>query len=277
MTAVLSTPIDRRGESRRGARLVVGIVAVYWTVHTIRSDSKERVMSESASPSVAPRAESVEDILHLVRTRVLLVAMNVLAIAMLIVCVFLARQAFVTDTLTPTTAALCSWGLVFPVLRLFRSRMTFRTSALVLMSVMLLSAAMVAVRGGLTIGNLGWVVGSPPGFVRASGRRAAGGGAAGDGRRKAVRIVGSVGAKPLRAVHIAVILPIHRVGQAYLFEIVETGRGLRPGFGAGESREEHRGENGDDGDDHQKFDQSKASRFSHGRYICRNITMRRKC
>src|SRR6185436_6475173 len=36
----------------------------------------------------------------------------------------------------------------------FRSRMTFHTSALVLLTVLLMSAAMVAVRGGLTIGNL---------------------------------------------------------------------------------------------------------------------------
>jgi signal transduction histidine kinase/CheY-like chemotaxis protein len=127
---------------------------VYWTVLAATSDSKERVMSESASPAVAPRAESVEDILHLVRTRVLLVALNILAVAMPIVCVFLGWQAFAADALTPTVAALCSWGLVFPLLRLFRSRMTFRTSALVLMTVLLLSAAMVAVRGGLTVGNL---------------------------------------------------------------------------------------------------------------------------
>ena len=111
-------------------------------------------MSEAASPAVAPRAESVEDILHLVRTRVLLVALNILAIAMPIVCVFLGWQAFATDALTPTVAALCSWGLVFPLLRLLRSRMTFRTSAIMLMTVLLLSAAMVAVRGGLTVGNL---------------------------------------------------------------------------------------------------------------------------
>jgi len=115
-------------------------------------------MSESAprapAPSVAPRAESIEDILHLVRTRVLLVALNILAIAMPIVCVALAWQAFVTGALTPTTSALCSWGIVFPLLRLFHSRIRFRTAALLLMTVLLLSAAMVAVRGGLTIGNL---------------------------------------------------------------------------------------------------------------------------
>ena len=111
-------------------------------------------MSTPASPMVTPGAEPVEDILHQLRTRVLLVALNVLAVTMPLVCGILAWQAYAAGSLSTGTLALCSWGLVFPVLRLFRSRMTFRTSALVLLTVLLMSAAMVAVRGGLTIGNL---------------------------------------------------------------------------------------------------------------------------
>jgi len=111
-------------------------------------------MSESARPVVASGAGPVEDILHLLRTRVLLVALNVLAVAMPLVCAILAWQAYAVGSLTASILALCSWSLVFPGLRLFRSRMTFHTSALVLLTVLLMSAAMVAVRGGLTIGNL---------------------------------------------------------------------------------------------------------------------------
>jgi signal transduction histidine kinase/CheY-like chemotaxis protein len=97
---------------------------------------------------------SVEDTLHLLRTRVLGVALNVLAIAMPLVCMVLALQAYQTDALTPRTIALCSWGLAFPLLRLVGPRLAFRTSALLLMGVLIVSAAMVALRGGLTVGCL---------------------------------------------------------------------------------------------------------------------------
>jgi signal transduction histidine kinase/ActR/RegA family two-component response regulator len=111
-------------------------------------------MTESVPPTAEPGAESVEDTLHLLRTRVLLVALNVLAVTMPVVCVFLAGQAYSANALSIMTLALCTWGLVFPVLRLLRPRMTFRTSAMTLLTVLLISAAMVAVRGGLSIGNL---------------------------------------------------------------------------------------------------------------------------
>jgi hypothetical protein len=115
-----------------------------------RSDSTVSTMSESAPPTAAPGAESVEDTLHVLRTRVLLVALNVLAVTMPLVCMFLALQAYQTQSVTTLTVVLCSWGLVFPALRLLRSQMTFRTSALALLTVLLISAAMVALRGGLS-------------------------------------------------------------------------------------------------------------------------------
>jgi signal transduction histidine kinase/ActR/RegA family two-component response regulator len=118
------------------------------------SDSKDAPMSEPATPIAAPAIESVEDILHLLRTRVLLVALNVLAVTMPLVCAFLVVQASRAGALTPLTLALCSWGLVFPVLRVARSRWSFRTSALTLLAVLLVSVAIVALRGGLTVGNL---------------------------------------------------------------------------------------------------------------------------
>jgi len=111
-------------------------------------------MSDVAPPIAAPSAESVEDTLHLLRTRVLRVAFNVLAVAMPLVGVFLAWQAYSSGLLTPLTLVLCSWGVVFPILRWLGSRMTFQMSALVLLSVLLITVAMVAVRFGLTVGNL---------------------------------------------------------------------------------------------------------------------------
>ena len=109
-------------------------------------------MGDVAQPAAA--LESVEDTLHLLRTRVLLVALNVLAMAMPLVCVVLARQAYGAGSLTWLTIALCSWSLVFPLLRLVRPVMSFRASALWLLAVLLISAAMVASRGGLTVGSL---------------------------------------------------------------------------------------------------------------------------
>jgi signal transduction histidine kinase/CheY-like chemotaxis protein len=111
-------------------------------------------MSEPAPPIATPGSESIEDTLHLLRTRVLLVALNVLAVTMPLVGVFLAWQAYSSGVLTPLTLVLCSWGVVFPILRRLGSRMTFQKSALVLLSVLLITAAMVAVRFGLTVGNL---------------------------------------------------------------------------------------------------------------------------
>jgi signal transduction histidine kinase/ActR/RegA family two-component response regulator len=111
-------------------------------------------MSDVAPPIAALGAESVEDTLHLLRTRVLRVAFNVLAVTMPLVGVFLAWQAYSSGVLTPLTLVLCSWGVVFPILRWLGSRMTFQMSALVLLSVLLITVAMVAVRFGLTVGNL---------------------------------------------------------------------------------------------------------------------------
>jgi signal transduction histidine kinase/ActR/RegA family two-component response regulator len=85
---------------------------------------------------------------------VLLVALNVLAVAMPLVCVFLVWQAYQAASLTPLTIILCSWSLVFPALRLTRPWFSFRASSLSLLGVLLVSAAMVASRGGFTAGSL---------------------------------------------------------------------------------------------------------------------------
>jgi signal transduction histidine kinase/ActR/RegA family two-component response regulator len=110
-------------------------------------------MSQPAPP-IAPGAYSVEDTLHLLRTRVLLVSLNVLAVTMPLVCLFLVLLIYRVGSLTRGTLLLCSWGLAFPLLRILYPRLTFRTSALTLLTMLLASAAIVAVRGGPTVGNL---------------------------------------------------------------------------------------------------------------------------
>ena len=53
-------------------------------------------------------AESVEDTLYLVRERVLLVTLNVLAVAMPLVCVVFAWQAYQGGSLNPPTTNSCA-------------------------------------------------------------------------------------------------------------------------------------------------------------------------
>jgi len=44
-------------------------------------------------------------------------------------------------------------------------------------------------------------------------------------------------------------------GQAHLPHVAEAGHALRLGLGLGERRQQQGGQNGDDGDDHQQFNQ----------------------
>ena len=97
---------------------------------------------------------SVDDTLHLLRTRVLGVALNVLAIAMPLVSVFLALQAYQGGTLNRLTLLMCAWVLVFPLLRVAAPAAPVSCSALCLLCMLVVSGAMVALRGGLTVGCL---------------------------------------------------------------------------------------------------------------------------
>ena len=111
-------------------------------------------MKELAPLTTVGAELSVEDTLHLLRTRVLGVALNVLAVAMPVIGLFLAVQAYQSDVLNGVTVLYCSWGLAFPALRLAATWLPFRVSALWLLSLLIVSAAMVATRGGLTVGCL---------------------------------------------------------------------------------------------------------------------------
>jgi signal transduction histidine kinase len=111
-------------------------------------------MKELAPLTTVGAELSVEDTLHLLRTRVLGVALNVLAVAMPLICLFLGVQAYQSDALNGVTILYCSWGLAFPALRLAATWLPFRVSALWLLSLLIVSVAMVATRGGLTVGCL---------------------------------------------------------------------------------------------------------------------------
>jgi len=50
---------------------------------------------------------------------------------------------------------------------------------------------------------------------------------------------------------------VYSPGQGQLFKIVQAADALGAGFGPGERRQEQPGQNGDDGDDHQQFNQRK--------------------
>jgi hypothetical protein len=72
--------------------------------------------------------------------------------------------------------------------------------------------------------------------------------------------VGAVGADLVAAVivDVAVVMVVRILvpGKVELLDVVEAGDALRFGFGLAEGRQQHAGKNGDDRDNHEKFDQS---------------------
>ena len=95
---------------------------------------------------------SVDGTLHAVRTRVLSVALDVLAVTMPLISGFVVIQALQHGTLDRLTVVLVSIPLAFPLLRLLSGRLGFRKSAISLLCLLLLSALVVASRGGLSGG-----------------------------------------------------------------------------------------------------------------------------
>ncbi len=61
--------------------------------------------------------------------------------------------------------------------------------------------------------------------------------------------------------HLVVIVHVHRVGESPLFQVVEAGDLLGLGFGLGQCGQQHRGQNGNDGNDHQQFNQCETAGF----------------
>jgi len=75
-------------------------------------------------------------------------------------------------------------------------------------------------------------------------------------RRVAVRQVGKVAR--IR-IPVAIFVDIHLQGQSHLVQMVLTGCGAGLGFGLQERREQQRGQNANDGDNHEQFNQGKGS------------------
>src|SRR5213083_125336 len=55
-------------------------------------------------------------------------------------------------------------------------------------------------------------------------------------------------------VSISIVVNIHLQRKAHLMQMIFTNRGMGLGLSPAECRKQQRGQNGDDGDDHQKFD-----------------------
>jgi hypothetical protein len=53
------------------------------------------------------------------------------------------------------------------------------------------------------------------------------------------------------------VVHIHPIGQAQLFNVIDASNVLRPGLSFGERRQKHGRQYGDDGNDHQQFNQGK--------------------
>src|SRR3970040_126191 len=62
---------------------------------------------------------------------------------------------------------------------------------------------------------------------------------------------------------VAVITRINLARDADLLEVAQAMGCFRPGLGAGQRRQEHRRQNGNDGNHHQQFDQSKSALPTH--------------
>ena len=68
-----------------------------------------------------------------------------------------------------------------------------------------------------------------------------------------------IGCRPRKIV--TVFTHIHHHSQSQLPLIIETGRLLRTVFCRRQCRQQHRRQNGDDGNDHQQFNQREAARL----------------
>jgi signal transduction histidine kinase/ActR/RegA family two-component response regulator len=88
------------------------------------------------------------------RRRVLEGVVNVLAIGVPLVSVVIVLQAMRHGELGLETIVLCTYTLVFPLLRLARSRLGFRASALALLGLLTSTTAVITSRGGVAVGSV---------------------------------------------------------------------------------------------------------------------------
>jgi signal transduction histidine kinase/ActR/RegA family two-component response regulator len=99
-------------------------------------------------------APSGEDVLGSLRNRVLRGALNLLAVAVPCLAVFVVFSELRGGTLNNITIGLGTYTLVFPLLRLASPRLGFRGSALALIGLLAFTAFLVELRGGVAVGNI---------------------------------------------------------------------------------------------------------------------------
>src|SRR5262245_14045527 len=92
------------------------------------------------------------DTLQALRARVLDAALVILAVALPLVSVTLLADALILGTLTVRIFLTAASMVVFPVLWMLRRRLGFRMSAIVLLTLLALSALLLGSRGGITVG-----------------------------------------------------------------------------------------------------------------------------
>lgn len=102
----------------------------------------------ASTTSLAP------DSVQALREQVLLLTLNTLAVAVPVISLVILVQAIQRAELDVLTVLLCSYGLVFPVLRFLRRALGFRWTASVLLVLVILTVLIVAARGGLAVGNM---------------------------------------------------------------------------------------------------------------------------
>jgi hypothetical protein len=80
---------------------------------------------------------------------------------------------------------------------------------------------------------------------------------------KPVEVVIGVIGGPAQGVF-GVVIGIELAAHSHLLAIVQTTYPLGADFGPAQRRQQHGGQNGDDGDDHQQFNQGEGGRFAAG-------------
>jgi signal transduction histidine kinase/ActR/RegA family two-component response regulator len=110
--------------------------------------------TSSIDMSAPPNDATVTGGLGVLRERVLLGALNVLAVAVPAVAVLIVVQSLRHDDLGLDTIVLSAYTLAFPLLRVARSRLGFRAAALMLLGLLLLTAFFIYSRGGVAVGSV---------------------------------------------------------------------------------------------------------------------------
>jgi signal transduction histidine kinase/ActR/RegA family two-component response regulator len=105
-------------------------------------------------PPVHPGSPPADDALGSLRSRVLQRTLLTLALTVPAVAVLIAVQSRRHGDLTATGIVLCLYTLVFPLLWLANRRLGFHSSAIALLGLLVLTASIIASRGGVAVGSV---------------------------------------------------------------------------------------------------------------------------